>query len=227
MPTPPASESTEKLSLPEEEEGASDKWKLVSWLAGARTHRAIAGAILRAAREGGLGDSSEDALRFIRGLQNRGELAKLIRAEATLEALIDLTWAEVTTLQDAGAATSSEVQSKFAGSVELSYGGLDSFFGGLEGVIGPPNPKLLEAMAADHKAGPGTESTDMFLTGNCEASVIQTTPPPVDPVSHPSSSYRWRPNQLGDRVGLRRRRRSDARDVQYGEVARRVGRQAA
>eukprot|EP00966_Prymnesium_polylepis_P285928 6604800-Prymnesium_polylepis.1 len=57
--SPPASEAAgaaaastaptddaEKLHLPSEEEGASDKWSLVAWLAGARVHRAVAGAIL-------------------------------------------------------------------------------------------------------------------------------------------------------------------------------------
>ena len=37
---------------------------------------------------------------------------------------------------------------------------------GLEGVVGPPSPKLREGMAADHTAGPATESTDAFTTGN-------------------------------------------------------------
>ena len=165
IPTDPIDDA-EKLPLPSEEEGASDKWSLVAWLAGARVHRAVAGAILRAARARGLSDSSEDSLAFVRGLKDRAELAKLIGADATLEALTDLAWDEVSTLQKAGAATTSEVQSKFAGAVELSYGGLDSFFGGLESVVGSPNPKLLEAMADDHMNN--TESTDEYLTGNCE-----------------------------------------------------------
>ena len=33
-------------------------------------------------------------------------------------------------------------------------------------MIGPPNPKLLEGMQADHEGGPGTESKDTFITGN-------------------------------------------------------------
>ena len=162
----PVHESKEKPPLPSEDEGASDQWNLVKWLAGAGVHRVIAGAIQRAVHQRGLGNSPEDTLRFVRGLKDRSELAKLIREEETLEALTDLVWGEVTVLQSAGAATTSEMQSKFAGSVELSYGGLDSFFGGLEGVIGSPNPKLLEAMAADHIDGQGTESTDEFVTDN-------------------------------------------------------------
>mmetsp|Transcript_44098 Transcript_44098/g.129973 ORF Transcript_44098/g.129973 Transcript_44098/m.129973 type:complete len:80 (-) Transcript_44098:106-345(-) len=73
-----------------------------------------------------------------------------------MEALIDLVWGEVATLQRAGAATITEVQSKFAGAIELSYSGLDTFFGGLESVIGSPNPKLLEAMTAEHTSAQAT-----------------------------------------------------------------------
>ena len=159
-------ETKEKLPLPSEDGGASDQWNLVSWLAGAGLHRVVAGAIQRAVHQPGLGNSPEDTLRFVRGLKDRSELAKLIHEEETLETLIDLVWGEVATLQRTGAATSSEMKSKFAGSIELSYDGLDSFFGGLEGVVGPPNPKLLKAMTAEHMEGQGAESTDEFVTGN-------------------------------------------------------------
>ena len=64
--------------------------------------------------------------------------------------LSDLLWSAIVTLQRAGAATSEEVQGKFAGSIELSYSGLDTFFGGLEGVIGSPDPKLFLAMQNEH-----------------------------------------------------------------------------
>jgi len=53
-------------------------------------------------------------------------------------------------LKQGGVATAVEVQSKFAGAIELSYSGLDTFFGGLEAVVGPPSPKLLVAMREEH-----------------------------------------------------------------------------
>ena len=169
-------------------------------------------------RERGLSDSQEETLSFLRCLKNRDELAKLIRAEATLEALTDLVWDDVTTLQNVGAATSAEVQSKFAGSTELSYGGLDSFFGGLEGVIGAPDPKLREAMAADHVKGPGTESRDEFVTGNCEARGIRTAGVVALPcracafecLGSPPFAHRRHPHQLQGRVAVRCRCRGDA-----------------
>ena len=68
------------------------------------------------------------------------------------------------TLQAAGAATATEIASKFAGATELSYSGLDTFFAGLEGVVGAPDPNLREAMENEHTQG--HESTKEFTTGN-------------------------------------------------------------
>ena len=145
---------------------ASEKWNLFSWVQGAGVHRIIAGALRHALSQAGLGDDPDAMLGFLRALKDREDLAKLLHSSSMLEALVDLMWGEVETLQRAGAATSTELQSKFAGSVELSYQGLDSFFGGLEGIVGPPNPMLLQAMTDDHTDGHGTESTDEFVTGN-------------------------------------------------------------
>eukprot|EP00962_Isochrysis_galbana_P061495 scaffold38411_cov213-Isochrysis_galbana.AAC.2 len=44
----------------------------------------------------------------------------------------------------------SEVESKFTGGIQLSFSGLDTFFGGLEGLVGTPAPKVREAMQAEH-----------------------------------------------------------------------------
>ena len=159
------SAAPEPLLLPADTEDASDKWNLVDWLAGAGLHRVVAGVIQQAVGRQGI-DQHEAPLAFLRQLSDRGELAKLFHNGPMVEAMIDLVWQKVETLQSAGAATNSEIQSKFVGAIELSYSGLDTFFGGLEGVIGAPSPKLLEAMAADHTIGHGTESTDEFETSN-------------------------------------------------------------
>jgi len=34
---------------------------------------------------------------------------------------------------------------------EMAFGGPESFFKGLEGLIGPPNPNLLQGMRAEHR----------------------------------------------------------------------------
>jgi hypothetical protein len=147
-------------------ETASEKWSLLSWAEGAAVHRIVAAAICQPLVDKGLGGDSDAALGLLRGLKDRAALAKLLRTEAMIEGIIDLVWAGTEALQRAGAATSSEIQSKFAGAIELSYGGLDKFFGGLEAIVGGPNPKLLEGMEGEHLNGPGTESTDTFTPGN-------------------------------------------------------------
>ena len=50
------------------------------------------------------------ALAFIRGLKDRNTLAQVLCTAATMEDLIDHMWGEVTTVQKAGAATTTEVQ---------------------------------------------------------------------------------------------------------------------
>jgi hypothetical protein len=92
---------------------------------------------------GGLENDRDAVLGLLRSLQRLSDLAGLLRTEASLKGIINLVWAEVDTLQRAGAASSSEIQSKFVGTIEMSYSGLDTFFGGLEVVIGSPSPKLL------------------------------------------------------------------------------------
>ena len=63
-------------------------------------------------------------------------------------------WAGALSLATAGgAATGQELHDKFVqdgGAFTMSYGGLDTFFGGLEGLIGAPNPKLREATQREH-----------------------------------------------------------------------------
>eukprot|EP00962_Isochrysis_galbana_P003816 scaffold1069_cov129-Isochrysis_galbana.AAC.4 len=66
---------------------------------------------------------------------------------------------------------SLEVESKFAGGIQqLSFSGLDTFFGGLENLVGAPAPKVHEAMQAEHTDR--VDSYAPFVTGNYG---IQTT----------------------------------------------------
>ena len=116
------------LPLPANTEDASDKWDLVAWLASVGIHRAVAGVIQQAVGPQGV-DQPEAPLAFLCQLKDRATLAKLLQNGAMLEAMIDLVWKQVEALQSAGAATNSEIQSKFAGAIELSYSGLDTFFG--------------------------------------------------------------------------------------------------
>jgi hypothetical protein len=51
-------------------------------------------------------------------------------------------WPKIKELTAADGAASQNLRNKFAGSVELSYVGLETFFGGLEAVVGAPNPRV-------------------------------------------------------------------------------------
>jgi hypothetical protein len=79
------------------------------------------------------------------------------------DAVTDLVWLEVEKLQAAKAVASNDVMGKFDGAIELSFFGLDKFFGGLGGIIGEPSPKVHAEMEAEHLQG--FESTDTFVTG--------------------------------------------------------------
>eukprot|EP00962_Isochrysis_galbana_P010777 scaffold2996_cov132-Isochrysis_galbana.AAC.1 len=58
-----------------------------------------------------------------------------------------------------------EGESKFAGGIQqLSFSGLDTFFGGLEGLVGAPAPKVREAMQDEHTNR--VDSDTPFVTGN-------------------------------------------------------------
>ena len=151
------------LTLPPDDEGGgSDKWTLVSWAKGTGVHRAVAAALQPPVAEGGYQD--EAALNFLRGMKHRSQLEKLLAKPEALRAMADLVWFQVVALQQAAAATTEELQSKFSGAIQLSYSGLSTFFSGLEGIVGGPNPKVAKGMEEDHLHGADADSS--FVTGN-------------------------------------------------------------
>ena len=60
--------------------------------------------------------------------------------------------------------TEEELSTKFVQERELVFGGLDAFNAGLEAVVGPPNPKLFEAIQSEHTQG--DDAWDFFRTNN-------------------------------------------------------------
>ena len=160
LPVPP---------LPPDDEGTRQgEWSLGSWVESIGVHRAVAAALQAPlVAQSGQSQSQRDAsLAFLKGLAGREEVAALLSTDTFRDTLVALVWAEVQSLQTFGAATGEELESKFAGALELSYSGLDTFFGGLEGIVGSPNPKIKEGMEHEHTRGPSTESKDWFTTGN-------------------------------------------------------------
>ena len=54
----------------------------------------------------------------------------------------------------------------------LEYGNLNVFYGGLEALVGSPNPNIEETMRAEHKER--CDSTKEFVTGNYDTSILST-----------------------------------------------------
>jgi len=155
------------LELLADEDGSqTEEWRIVEWIKGVGVHRAVAVALLAPLAAEQRASDPGAALEFVKGLKSREQVAQLLGTRAFLATVVDMVWNEVRTLQSVGAATSKNLESKFAGAVALSYSTLDTFFGGLEGIVGSPNPKVLEGIRNDHLKGPGTESSDVFTTSN-------------------------------------------------------------
>jgi len=140
------------------------QWRLLTWLQGLDLHRIVASALEK--------DSDAASHVFLCGLRSRGELTQLLQSKVVFESLVNVLWTHVGELQQAGTADGSDdrIASKFSGAVELSYSGLDTFFNGLEGVVGAPSPNVYDSMATEHVNGP--DSVKQFVTGNYG---IQTT----------------------------------------------------
>ena len=156
--------SPAKLVLPAQQNDPTDEWALAEWAKSTGTDRVVTAAI--AHRAGSTDGTINNAAtcEFLLGLKSRDELARVLRDEAVVEANVDVVWDAVLELQQAGAATNAEIEGKFAGAIAMEYGGLEKYFGGLEGVVGGPNQKIREGMAAEHVSGP--ESDKIFETGN-------------------------------------------------------------
>ena len=121
--SPPKLSQGPELVLPEDDDNSGDpgKWNLLAWVRGAGVHRVITAALQQGVVDKGLGDDSDAALRFIRGLKDKSEIDSLLRTEAVTGGLRDLLWSEIKALQTAGAATTEEIQGKFAGAIEAAY----------------------------------------------------------------------------------------------------------
>ena len=133
-------------------------WKMAPWLDSLGTSGLIEAALMAPVREGSGADDPALVLPFVRALGKYGSretVAALIReaGPTLLESLATTVWGGIEALGAAGSATGKELHDKFVqegGAFTMSYGGLDTFFGGLEGLIGAPNPKLRESMKRDH-----------------------------------------------------------------------------
>ena len=137
------------------------EWSVSSWL-GTGIIDAVSAALLRP-----LGSDSPPhvQLAFMRELgRDRGSVRALLDA-SVLERLTDAVCTAATKLDEGRGESAAAMSRKYAETTfTLSYGGLDSFFAGLEGSIGPPNPDLRRAMTREHTSA--ADSDDHFETSN-------------------------------------------------------------
>lgn len=131
----------------------SDSW-LIPWLISLKLHHAVAPLMPE--------DGSFDAIKAL----TCSELHEILRS-AKLEGLAGTMWKGIEMLRGQSTATGDQLNSKFAatdGTFTLNYGGLNSFFQGLDGLVGPPNPNLAASIDFEHSSSPDSKS--FFTTSN-------------------------------------------------------------
>ena len=168
-PTPPPPPKQPAAPAPAPEPAAESdradkvatKWTAEGWLSSVRMERIIAKVLLGEGFQG-------DQLDALRALGRSGTLRDDLRAQflAAIEWFVDALAPRLEGLATFEAATAGEMQSKFSQDVRgfLEYGSLNVFFGGLEGQVGSPSPKVWEMMAQEHLNR--ADSTCTFTTSN-------------------------------------------------------------
>ena len=155
-----------------EVQGATTAWMAKDWLESLGVTDTISAAML--APLGGA-DAARPAvqLAYIRGLASTDDstgiqcVRGLLSNGGHLDALAGQIWRGVQSLARAPAAHAAELHAKFCAegsSFTMSFAGLSTFFGGLEALIGPPHPSLLDAMTSEHCAA--ADSQLLFTTPN-------------------------------------------------------------
>jgi hypothetical protein len=157
VPSEPSGAASEPAGAASEPAAAA--WTLDGWLASQdRLTRTVAAALASAVPE------SMSPLDFLRCDACTREVIEEGLEAARLGGLVEDVWAAVERLR--GASTAEELQAKFLqeGVGALSYANLSKFFGGLEGIVGAPSPKVEAAMAAEHTER--EDSQEEFNTPN-------------------------------------------------------------
>ena len=162
---------------------ADAQWSVALWLESLGSpSRTIAEALLVPLHDASLsteGTPNEPAeLAFIKqiGRQDAVEgpeaMLRLLQRGGLLSKLSQELYRSANKLAGAGAVSVTEMQSKFhdEAGFTLQFGGMDTFYGGLERLLGPPSPNLLEAMRRDHCA-----SRDSFVYFNSANYDVHTT----------------------------------------------------
>ena len=155
--------ATEAVASEPSAGAVTSEWKAVSWLDSEETNKELAAAMLgKSFITGG------DELAAMRALGGSATLEDelTVRLAAAIGPLVARLAPRLRALATVEASTSGEMQAKFSQECRgmLEYGSLSVFFGGLEGLVGSPNPKVMEAMTEEHSARSDSERD--FTTSN-------------------------------------------------------------
>lgn len=155
--------ATEAVASEPSTAAVTSEWKAIGWLDSEGTTEELATAMLGKAFING-GDELE-AMRALGGSANL-EDELIVRLAAAIRPLATRLAPRLRALATVEAATSGEMQNKFSQETRgmLEYGSLSVFFGGLEALVGSPNPKVRATMAEEHSAR--SDSAREFTTSN-------------------------------------------------------------
>ena len=101
--------------------------------------------------------ASAGELAFIRHLGQHGGAADFrVLLSSAFEGVCEAMHAGAVVLTQ-GDASVQELSDRFVSHAELQYGSLKSFHVGMAGMLGPPNPNVLDAIEREHLDGPDTD----------------------------------------------------------------------
>ena len=113
-------------------------------------------------------------LSALQSLAQNPDLKQELKRRLTdcIDALTDRLSSALENLASGAAPTAEQLQAKFMedGAGLLAYGDLNTFFGGLEAIVGAPLPRVREAMAAEH-----TQQADSFIEFTTKNYGVTTT----------------------------------------------------
>jgi len=144
-----------------------EEWKMHQWLDSLGCSTIVSSTIKQwlQTKE----DLSElQLMRFVAMLGSRDLILHVLQEGLVLERITDVIWRGSENLIGE-AACGSELHGKFSqdtSNFTLSFGELSTFFGGLEALIGAPNPNIREAMESEHCSK--DDSNGYWTTGRRE-----------------------------------------------------------
>ena len=136
--------------LPKTPASSDDSWCITAWLAGLDGLQSSLAAALLSGGE----CASANELDFVRGLSCSADAVYTrLSTGGALEKLSRCLADALAQLQQQETATAEELQDKFmldGNAFTLQLGGIETFYGGLEGIVGAPETHVEAGMVSDH-----------------------------------------------------------------------------